>query len=52
MELAGTSNPQQPNRRNNDAASPNLTESACKCMHSRSRLFVTRTGVLIVMDHE
>ncbi len=43
MELAETSNPQRPNRRDDDAASPNLTESACECMHSHPRLFVTRT---------
>ncbi len=42
-ELARASNPRQPNRRNGDTASQNLTESACKCMHSRPRLFVTRT---------
>ncbi len=51
MELAGTSNPQRPNCGNDDATSPNLTESACKCMHSRPRLFVTQTGeVSILID--
>ncbi len=45
--LAGTSNPQQPDRRNDDAASPNLMESACKCMHSRPRSFVTRTNLVV-----
>ncbi len=39
--LTGTSNPQRPNRRNDDAANPNLTENACKCMHFRPRSFVT-----------
>ncbi len=51
MELARTSNPQRPNRRNNDAASPNLMESACKCMHSRPRLFVTQTQLLLRAYH-
>ncbi len=46
-KLARASNPRRPNHRNGDAASQNLTENACKCMHSRPWLFVMRTAVII-----